>query len=190
MMQLSLYNPVSARRLLPASESGVDGVGAGSDEIIDRDTDRDTPQKTVSGFQPPEGHNPSALTEEVDEFDDLLGEFPNEEEDEDFKALLDGSYCEDMRDEFEDLFEGRGPGDNEVVLDDSIQEVGIHEGVVHEEGNHNNWFEDDEMDIDMIFRNDPDSWEVTQETRPREVLVDSHYERTIEMQIDNQCMLI
>lgn len=176
MMHLSLYDPLSARRLLPAPEPGTLGTAVDSDEMIEEDGEYPV---SLDDSQPHTYDLFSTVAVETDEFDDLFNEPPEEEEEEeeeyeDFEALLDGSHVEGARVEFEDLFSARTPHDNIISNEDTLEDA----------------FGNDEMDIDMIFQDGSDLCGFNWESRPSEILPDTDYDRAMEMRIDNESMLI
>jgi hypothetical protein len=143
--------------------------------MIEEDGEYDPSQDTLCYSQPHTYDLFSTLAAEADEFDDLFGEPPDDEEEyEDFEALLDGTNVEGVKFEFEDLLSTKTPRDtifsNEDALDDA--------------------FGNDEMDMDMIFQEDSDSCGFGRESRRSEILLDTHYDRAMEMQIENESMLI
>lgn len=174
MMHLSLYDPLSARRLLPAPEPRACIPDLESEKMIEEDR-----ECAVSLCDyPPHNHDLfSTAAIETDEFDDLFDEPPGEVEEEgyeDFEALLDDNPVEGVRVEFEDLFSARTPRDNIISSEDILE----------------NALGNDEMDVDMIFQDGSNSCGLDGEGRPGEILLDPDYDGVMEMQIDNESMLI
>jgi hypothetical protein len=179
MMHLSLYDPLSARRLLPAPEPGARGTWAESDEMIEEDRECHASSDTLCDSQPHTNDLFSTLALEADEFDDLFDEPPTKEEEEeeeyeDFEALLDGSHVEGVKFEFEDLFGAGTPRDTIISNEDILEDA----------------FGNEEMDTDMMFQDGSDSCRFSRESRRCEILLDTSYDRAMEMQIDNETMLI
>lgn len=130
MMQRSLYDPLSARRLPPPKEDDTCGYEVAEDELVDICTGLEGTDRVVDNPPFPE----SQLLE--DDFDDLFDNIPDEEDNSEFEDLCYEYRSIGLMDEFEDLFEDRqldGLGDifqpiieyQDIDMDESTHH-GVH----------------------------------------------------------------
>ena len=166
MMQLSLYDPLAARRLLPHSKNTGDLAETGKEAITDTDMDYGSLQEIGENLQHQEHDIFSFL---ADDFDDRTNDIPSEVDYNDFEALLEENLDRPLKDEFEDLF-----GTGQPVLSNNTDDAML---------------EDYDMDIDSAAHDGREPWLFAPGIRHRPAFVESHFEGW-DTQIDNQSMLV
>jgi hypothetical protein len=167
MMQRSLYDPLSARRLRPSSGNAATKTNHGAEEGVDVSSVAGVPQHALVECST---YDDNVFDFAEDDFDDLFEDESQMMEYEEFEDLLDYDVEQEPEDEFQDLLES-----------EHAHHVGSEDG---------NGLDNDDLITEMGELADINSWQAFPDTRFRDFGLKDHVDMVGEMSIGNQTMLI
>lgn len=169
MMQRSLYDPLSARRLLAPVEEGTGDYELTGVGLVDINTGKEAMDNMAERTLFPEDRSTTRIESD---FDDLFDDVPNCEDDGQFEALFDDRRKAEISDEFEDLF-----------VDKQLSSLYENEEPLYAPTEGQN------IDIDVVAHSGIECWQNDQESEAGDLLDDLYFGESKVSYIDNQGML-